>query len=367
MAATTYMESGTDATQDLTFYSSTLVTTTGTVTSSTTQSHTSTRSVNLAAGASGGQAQARTAVGSLADAGSRITLWWRVDTTPTSGVLLAPANASAQSCFQIRTNSSSVLTIDTGGGVTIATGTTVLAINTWYRIALSYTITNTTTHSIKVYLNGVLEISEVNGGTILRTGSSLLNIFDYVANNANTYVDDVFIDAGTDLGDPGDIRVTAKRPNANGTTNGYTTQIGVGGSGYGTGHSPQVNERALSTTNGWSMVGAGSAITEEYNIESKTTGDVDLSFTTLVDYMGWLYTSAAIAETGQIILNNVTSNIALTNTNTLFTVAAGSTTYPAGTGTDIGEITSTTVTTVSLYECGILFAYIAYPFGQSLF
>ncbi|WP_323162301.1 hypothetical protein, partial [Pseudomonas fluorescens] len=80
------------------------------------------------------------------------------------------------------------------------------------------------------------------------------------------------VDDSSALTDPGNIWVAAKRPNANGTTNGFTTQIGSGGSGYGSGHSPQVNERALSTTNGWSMVGAGAAVTEEYNIESKSTG-----------------------------------------------------------------------------------------------
>ena len=42
----------------------------------------------------------------------------------------------------------------------------------------------------------------------------------------------------------------------------------------------------------------------------------------------------------------------------MFTNAAGSTTYPAGSGSDIGEITTTALTTVSLYECGIVIAYI---------
>ena len=58
--------------------------------------------------------------------------------------------------------------------------------------------------------------------------------------------------------DPGAILVTAKRPFTNGTTeDGFTTQIGASGSGYGSGHTPQVNERPLSQTNGWSVIGAG--------------------------------------------------------------------------------------------------------------
>ncbi len=103
---------------------------------------------------------------------------------------------------------------------------------------------------------------------------------------------------------------------------------------------------------------AGSAITEEYNIEAANTGDVDISSATIVDYMGWVFSKSLAGETAQIIINNVTSNISLTNANAMYTKAAGSTTYPSGTGTDIGEITSTSLTTVSLYECGIQFVYI---------
>ena len=73
--------------------------------------------------------------------------------------------------------------------------------------------------------------------------------------------------------------------------------------------------------------------------------------------MGWVRTKALIAETGSIIVNNVSTSISITTAIAMFLKMAGSTTYPAGTGTDIGEITSATATTVSLYECGIQFAY----------
>jgi hypothetical protein len=42
----------------------------------------------------------------------------------------------------------------------------------------------------------------------------------------------------------------------------------------------------------------------------------------------------------------------------MFKKIAGSSTYPAGTGTDIGLITTTLSTTVSLYECGVVVAFI---------
>ena len=169
---------------------------------------------------------------------------------------------------------------------------------------------------------------------------------------------DHYVDNSSSLTDTGNIWVTAKRPVSNGTTNGFTTQIGSGGSSYGSGHSPQVNERPLSTTNGWSMVGAGSAVTEEYNIEAKNVGDIDLSKATIVDWLGWVSASSLAGETGNIILGGSSVAQAITSTATLYTAIKGSATYPAGTGTDIGFQTTTALTTVSLYECGVVVAYI---------
>jgi hypothetical protein len=176
---------------------------------------------------------------------------------------------------------------------------------------------------------------------------------------------DFYIDNSSSLTDTGNIWVTAKRPVANGTTNGFSTQIGSGGSGYGTGHSPQVNERPLSTTNGWSMVGAGSAVTEEYNIEGKSVGDIDISTATIIDWLGWVSIKALAGETGNVIIDGASVAQAITTTATLYTKIKGSATYPAGTGADIGFQTTTALTTVSLYECGVIVAYIPASGGGS--
>jgi hypothetical protein len=178
--------------------------------------------------------------------------------------------------------------------------------------------------------------------------------------NQDVWIDDVFVDDGSDHADPGttnvnSLRVTNKRPFANGTTNGFTTQIGSGGSGYGSGHAPQVNEQPLSVTNGWAMIGAGSAVTEEYTIEGGTVGDFSLAGYRIVDYMGWVYAKSLASETAQIKVGGSASNISLTSTNTLFTKPSGSQVYPSG-GTDIGVVTATDLTTVSLYEAGVLLA-----------
>lgn len=248
----------------------------------------------------------------------------------------------------------------TGASSQIGTNGPALQLGGWQRICLTYSITSSTVNRFEVFVDGVSAISVTNA-TLPSTPNA---IFAEIGNIDNdTLLDfrssDHYIDDSSSLTDTGNIWVTAKRPNANGTTNGFATQIGSGGSGYGTGHSPQINERPLSNINGWSMIGAGSAITEEYNIESRNIGDFNLTGMTIIDYLGWVDCQAVLAETAQIVVNGVTSNISLgTNTEALFTQIAGATIYPAGTGTDIGIIASTTVTTVSLYECGIIVAFL---------
>src|SRR5262249_48208692 len=96
--------------------------------------------------------------------------------------------------------------------------------------------------------------------------------------------------------------------------------------------------------------------TEEYSIESSSTGDIDISTATVVDYMGWVYTKVASASTGNIIVGGTTSNISVTTNYKMFTQAKGSTTYPAG-NTDIGMDTNNINQLFILAECGIMVAY----------
>lgn len=367
--ATKFLEPGTDATQDLTFWAATHASN-GTIASSTTFANTGLRSLKSDITVLNGQGWVNTSNSTVQDAGARISFWLLVSTAaPTNSAELAAVSTAgaATGIIEIGLSTGGNLIV-CGRSTTAQTGTTVLSANTWYHITFSYKITSTTNWSAKVFLNGVLEVSTSNtDGTLGSTGTSVAAfgifstgaVFPFTTAPVMTaYYDDIYIDNGTGVDDPGAILVTNKRPNANGTANNFVTQIGSGGSGYGTGHSPQVNEQPLSTTNGWSVVAVGSAVTEEYNIENKATGDVDIRGMRIVDYTGWVYTKALNAETGQIIVNGVSSNIAITTSNALFTQVAGSTIYPAGTGADIGETTDTTVTTVSLYECGILVAYL---------
>ncbi len=349
------MESGTDATQDFTFYAST----SGTLTSATDQVHTGSRSLKCSTGSPAVTAFAETA-SVLANAGRRISFWWQFDAAPSGAANFLNINSAGAAMMTIQLTTANKLQFaSTGVGVPTVTGTTVLSTNTWYRICLSYFVTNSTTWTFKIYLNGALEIT-ANTGTLTNATATVvrLTMASVAGASKNSWFSDIYVDDGASSSsqpDTGDIRVAAKRPFSNGTANQFNTQIGSGGSGYGTGHAPQVNEQPLSVTNGWSVVAVG-VTTEEYNVEGAVVGDQGV-VGTIVDLGGWLYAKAALAETGSMVLNGASSNISLTNANTLFRAYAGTTTYPAGTGTDIGIVTTALATTVSLYECGVLVAY----------
>lgn len=305
------------------------------------------------------QSYVLTAAGALADAGSRFSIYIYLNVLPNSTcttISLTQSNGSTGT-VQLRTTSGGILQLWNGSSAQIGADIMTLSTGQWYRISMAYTITSTTINRFEIFVDGVSKLSVTNA-TITNISTSILRIGNIGFNTTfDMRSSDHYIDNSNALTDPGNIWVTAKRPNANGTTNGFTTQIGAGGSGYGTGHSPQVNERPNDDTNGWSIITVASAITEEYNIESSSTGDIDISAATIVDYMGWVRTKALNAETAQIIVNNVNTNISVTTSIAFYTKIAGSATYPAGTGTDIGEISANIATTISLYECGIVVAY----------
>lgn len=358
MATTTFLEPGTDATEDTSFFTGVA----GDVSSVSAQAFTGLRSLQCNTSSPAVNANC-TIPNVLADAGSQISFYFRTDTLPAAASqIIRLIQAGTSTVWTLVLNTNGTLQ-NTPNGATASTGSTVLSVNTWYRICISYYITNTSTYTFVVYVDRVLD-STTNAGTLTNTTAVSFRVRADSTSGANVknWFDNIYVATGgansTSQPDTGDVRITAKRPNANGTTNEFITQIGVGGSGYGSGHSPQVNERPLSTANGWSVINAGSVKTEEYNIENAAAGDIDISGKPLVDYVGWVLASSATGETASIVVNGVSSSISLTSTATLFQKASGSAAYPAGTGTDIGVITDATATTVGLYECGIIVAYL---------
>lgn len=299
--------------------------------------------------------------GTLSDNGSRISFYLYIATLPTASAYIANIMTSAPGTIvRLYLTSSGVLQLWRGAAVEqMGLNGSTLSTGVWYRISIAYKITSSSINEFRIFKNGVIDITSSNTAS-MGTASDQLRLGNFGADaTLSIRTSDHYIDNSSSLKDTGDIWVTAKRPFSNGTTNNFSTQIGSGNSGYGSGHADEVNERALSTTNGWSMVGAGSAVTEEYNIEGASIGDIDISSPNfaIVDYMGWVSAKSLVSETGQIVVNGVSTPISLTSTDTIFKKFANSNIYPTGTGADIGITTDTTLTTVSLYECGIIVAY----------
>lgn len=299
----------------------------------------------------------RPPLGVIADSGSRISFWIYLNALPSSAtaIIARTRDVSTSPVNNIQITTAGVIQLTDGTPTILGSGPT-LSTGQWYRVSLAYTIASTTVNRFELFVNGTSAVSVTNA-TLARAGTTNILFGNISTNTIDIRYSDFYIDTSSSLTDPGNIWVSAKRPFSNGTTNGFTTQIGAGGSGYGSGHAPQVNEVPLSTTNGWSMIGAGGAVTEEYTIEGQSVGFVSTAGGTIIDFEGWVDASSVTSETASIIVAGSTSNISLTSTDTVFTKIAGSSTYPVG-GTDIGIVTGTTLTTVGLYECGIMVAFI---------
>ena len=355
-----FMESGTDATQSTSFYTSTA----GTVTSDSAGAITGPRSLKFALGSPAAGCNAiKGAV--LNSTQGRISLSFKIDTVPAATTQITQMLTAANAVVANITLTTGMKLAFTPTGVSGATGTTTLNTNTPYWIGVSYVIATSASWTFNVYINGKLEVSLASTGTLTNTTPVKLQLILQAAagDNVNAWFDNIYIDGSSDLLCPGMIIVTNKRAFANGALNEWTTAIGgVPGSPYGTGHAQEVNEQPLSVTNGWSIASA-SLKTEEYSVEGAAVGDIDVSDASsyaLIDYMGWVHAKVGSAGTRNIIVNGVASNISLTTTATTFFKAAGSTTYPSGNAA-IGMDNNSVNNLTSLYECGVLLALIQGP------
>lgn len=306
--------------------------------------------------------------GAITPAGTRISFRLYIVALPTGtkGIMAYTGAAGGTTRISIKLTSAGVLQLWNGDTTAqIGSNGSTLATGQWYRISFATVLTSTTVNQFRLFVEGNLDISVSNASIASTSVSDLVFGNKSVSGDAtfNFRVSDIYADDSTALTDPGNIYVTAKRPFANGSLNEWTTQIGAGGSGYGSGHAPQVNERALSTTNGWSITNAAKK-TEEYSIEGITAGDFNLTGAAILDFLGWVSAKVASASTGNIIVAGVATNISVTTSFTYFEKVAGSQTYPAG-NTDIGMDTNTVNQLFSLAECGIIIAFIP-PVNSSL-
>jgi hypothetical protein len=279
--ASVFFEPGTDATGDFSFWSST----TGTVTSDTTTKYTGPRSIKVDSGA--GNAAAYVQKNDiLADAGRRITFRLYLESIPTTTFrCLNLVNSGASPCGGISIDTAGLVRV-IAGGTGVSTGVT-LSTGQWYRLAFSYTITSPTEAQAKLAINGGAQAT--SNSVTHNTGSVHLRLGLTQVPGANIvgYVDDVYVDDGSDNTALGDIQVTAKAP-ASENTNNFDTAVGNarGASDYN-----NVNEVALSETNGWQHAGV-TDVQENYGLQTASdtsNGSADLTTATLIARTAWLW------------------------------------------------------------------------------
>lgn len=228
-------------------------------------------------------------------------------------------------------------------------GITELAINQFNRISVAYVLNGANDLDIQIFVNGIPELSIDGAHT---------NDLSFVANLQYGWVqspgvdhvcwfDQLYIDDGDDLQDPGNALMTAKRP-ATVNEDEWNATVGTGA----------VDERPLSETNGKQHT-ASTGVRQTYTLQAADVGDVDISGESLLGYMGWAWAKKGAGEDGDLpalIVNNVVYPRILTTTPALLKSAISSTVFPshaAGIGMRSNEESADTF----MYESGVVVAY----------
>jgi hypothetical protein len=343
----TFIEPGTDATGDFKLFTST----TGLVTSDVTNPHTGTRSIKADSGNPDNFAFVRKD-GVLADTGRRISFYFQY----------AAAPAATTNILRLLADNENLIAHKAGGTISLKstnklvlygqTATPSLAPNTWYRITLSYTISSTTVNEFRLYLDGTLVASRTNL-KLTTSGTNNLQL-GWVGSREGVdkvcYLDDIYIDDGADLSDTGDVRVTAKLPSGD-TSSTFGTAVGANppaGSRF-----TNVNEQPVNIANGWTSSAAGQS--ERYVLQSATEGDVNIAPFVQLGYTGWIYAKRNEAWAENMVLNGTVATTSLTTSAAIYTQSVSGAAYPSsvdGIGLDASA------SGVTLYECGVLIAYL---------
>lgn len=233
-------------------------------------------------------------------------------------------------------------------------GITLLAVDTWPRISLAYVINAADDLDIKIYLNGVLELSiegaDTQGQTAfphLQHGWRISPGVDHVC-----WFDQLYIDDGDDLSDPGNILQTAKLP-ASVNENEWN---GTGGTGA-------VNERPLSVTN-YRNHTAMSVARQTYTLQTAAVGDIDLTDKTIVGYTGWAWFAIGSQQDETTpFMNLVINNVSYPRNVSFLPVVpfllkdfVTTNEYPSH-AAGIGAISNPDWDDFIIYECGVVAAY----------
>jgi len=294
-----FIDSGGDATFGADMYDVSTTSGGSTVAADSSTTETGPRSLKFTSGTAGAAAYV-VKQNVVSDAGDRISAYTNIANYPTAGnneAFLRTTTSGGLTVLSLRFTDTGILQLTNSAGTQLGSNGPVLATSTWYRIALSYTITDVTHYSANVYVNGVLVITtscSACGTSLTNSPTAYLRIgwiVNGVGNSLALNMDDIYVDSGTDLSDPGDIHVTAKLPVQDGDTNSFTPVGSAAGTACNTAasttHCRYVNERPLSTAN--YLQGPSSASFEFFTVQSAAQGDVDISNDNYVAQQSWVY------------------------------------------------------------------------------
>lgn len=357
-----FLDPGGDAVEEIGYFNIVTVTNGGLASYDTSQKFIGTGSYRfeVTAGISDAYAETTSILGNQGHC--RVSCYFRYSVVPDSStIILQGLDVDHLDLFRI------VITAQ-GDGVVVQlvdeasvvySGVIELAPNTWNRISFAYIEHDLDDNDIKVYVNGIEEISV----TALPSGDTSPQIlylrYGWILNpgvDAVCWFDQLYVDAGDDLGDPGNVLLTAKLPLSVNEDNWNTT----GGTGA-------VNERPIDLAN-FKQHTASSALRQTYTLERASIGDSDISDEVLCGYMGWAWAKKGSGDDGDLpalIVNNTVLPIILTTTAKLFNLAVTSSSYPthaAGIGMRSNEEAADTY----LYECGVIVAWLGQDYLDKL-
>ncbi len=322
----TFLEAGTNATYGIEFWTGG-----NGGSSSATQAHTGNRSLVL-----NSEYIYKNSV--LADAGRRISFYLYVPTIQATTVFQAQKSNTDPS-WSVKLSATGVLQVFNNLSVQLGTDGLTVSQAAWHRISIAFTNAGSGTNELRIWLDGTLSNSISNSAW---SGDTLANMV--LSQTGIAYFSDIYVDDGSTLDDPGDIRVTAKLP-ASVNTGNFDTTVGTGA----------VDERPLSETNGMEDTSINGD-QQNYTLQAAAAGDVDVSAATVIGRCAWIWAKISVASVlAKIMDNGSESAITLTTASALYTLLTTSASYPSN-AAGIGIRSSTTANTF-LYECGTLIAY----------
>lgn len=223
------------------------------------------------------------------------------------------------------------------------------------RISFGYVSNGADDLGIKIYVNGIEELSIEGSATNGWDGSGILDLYYGWIHTPGVghvcWFDQWWGDEGDDLADTGNKLSTHKGP-ATVNENEWNTTGGTGA----------VNERPLSETN-YRQETRATQFRQNYTLQADDEGDVDLSGKTLVAHMGWAWAKkgAGSLDGIQLTVNGVdfesgSAATLITTTPSLIRTAIASPSYPSN-AAGIGMASNNETADTFIYELGVVQAY----------